>query len=405
VTAESLRFLHSADLHLDLPIQEIVDAPRSVVERISAMSSRLLQRLMEVAVSEEVQFVLLAGDVMDWRLAGPAICEEWITFCETLAEQGIPIIWAASAAERAGPMPASLLPQGVVWFSGERPRAMDRTLANGTRVVFVDWPEAAAFPDSEACISPGRDADFVIAVRHQSGGVGLPGLVPLDYWALGGRHKRVTDTGGMVTLHDPGAPIARRPNEDETSSVTVVTLRQGGACDLQFKNTGLLRWESVPLLLTDACSEAEFLSHAVQEWESRRQAGSGEHLLRFEVCGDPVRMIAWRRAGVFDRVLSELRAGCERENCGPWPLGIDLDPWEEWPAEWLNEDSFRGELLRQSLGQARELCEEISGEVHELPEAWRTALRSAADCDDAERLGRLVAVTVLERLRAAEDQS
>ncbi|NMC21542.1 MAG: hypothetical protein GYA33_14125, partial [Thermogutta sp.] len=215
MTAESLRFLHSADLHLDLPIQEIVDAPRSVVERMSALSSRLLQRLMEVAVSEEVHFVLLAGDVMDWRLAGPALCEEWIAFCETLAEQGIPIIWAASAAERANPMPGSLLPQGVVLLSGERPRAIERTLKNGARAVFVHWPEGAASPDSEALVSSGREADYVIAVRHQASREGLPGLVPLDYWALGGRHKKTTDTSGMVTLHDPGTPLARRPNEDE----------------------------------------------------------------------------------------------------------------------------------------------------------------------------------------------
>ncbi len=405
MTAESLRFLHSADLHLDLPIQEIVDAPPSIVQRMSELSSRLLQRLIEIAVSEEVQFVLLAGDVMDWRRAGPALCEEWIAFCETLAEQGIPVIQAAGASERAEPMPASLVPQGVVLLSGERPRTMDRTLASGVRVVFVDWPEDAAGPDSDAFLTSGREGDYVIAVRHRAGGQGLPSLVPLDYWALGGGHKRATDSSGTVTLHDPGVPIARRPCEDATSSVTLVTLRRGGACDLQFKNTGLLRWESVPLLLTEACSEAEFLSHAVQEWEARRQTGSAEHLLRFDVCGDPVRMIAWRRAGVLDRVLSELRARCERENGGPWPLAIELDPWEEWPAEWLNEDSFRGELLRHSLGQARELCEEIRSEVGEFPEAWRTDLQSAAECDDAQKLGRLAAVTVLERLGAAEDPS
>lgn len=404
MTVESLRFLHSADLHLELPIQEIVEAPPSIVQRISSLSSRLLQRLIEIAVSEEVQFVLLAGDVMDWRRAGPALCEEWIAFCETLAEQGIPVIQAASAAERARPMPASLVSQGVVLLSGERPRTTDWALANGTRVVFVDWPEDAAGPESDAFLTSGREADYVIAVRHRAGREGLPSLVPLDYWALGGGHKRATDTSGTVTLHDPGAPIARRPNEDATSSVTVVTLHQGGACDLQFRNTGLLRWESVPLLLTETCSEAEFLSHAVQEWEARRQAGSAEHLLRFQVCGDPIRMIAWRRAGILDRVLGELRARCERENGGPWPLGIDLDPWEEWPAEWLNEDSFRGELLREALGQARALCEEIRGEVREFPEAWRTDLQSAADCDDTQKLGRLTAVTVLERL-GAEDPS
>ncbi|GAB4130190.1 metallophosphoesterase family protein [Thermopirellula anaerolimosa] len=402
---DTLRFLHAADLHLDVPIHAIVDAPRSVVERVSGLSSRLLQRIMETAASEEVQFVLLAGDVMDWRLAGPALCEEWITFCETMAEQGVPVVWATSAAERAGPVPASLVPQGVVLLSGERPRTIAQNLENGTRVVFVHWPEGATAPDADAFVSPGSEADYVIAVRHQSQRNELPGLVPLDYWALGGKHKKETDLSGTVTRHDPGTPLARRPQEDDSSSVTVVTLHQGGACDLRHKTTGLLRWETVPLLLTETCSEAEFFSQSMQEWESRRQSGSGESLLRFVACGDPVRMIAWRREGVFDRVLGEMRARCEREHGGPWPLGIDLDPWEEWPAEWLSEDSFRGELLRQALGHAGDLFDEVAEEVRALPQEWQAELLSAADCDDSERLGRLLAVTVLERLRAAEDPS
>lgn len=402
---ESLRFLHTADLHLDVPIHAIVDAPRAVVDRMAGLSSRLLQRIMEIAASEEVQFVLLAGDVIDWRLAGPALCEEWITFCETVAEQGIPIVWATSTAERARPMPASLLPRGVVFLSGERPQATDCSLENGTRIVFVHWPEGAAIPDSEAFLASGREGDYVIAVRHRSGREGLPGLVPLDYWALGGGHKKQTELSGTLTLHDPGTPLARRPGEADNPSVTVVTLRQGDTCDLRPRSTGLLRWETIPLLVTDTFSEAEFLAQAIQEWESRRQSASGEALLRFEACGDPVRMIAWRREGVFDRVLAELRSRCERDHGSPWPLGIDFHPWEEWPSEWLNEDSFRGELLRQTFAAPGDLYEETAGEVRDLPEELRTELQSSLGGDDPDGLGRLVAVAVLERLRAAEDGS
>lgn len=402
---ETLQFLHTADLHLDVPIHAIADAPRAVVDRMVGLSSRLLQRIMEITVSEEVQFVLLAGDVIDWRLAGPAFCEEWIAFCETLAEQDIPIVWATSAAERARPMPASLLPRGVVFLSGERPHAMDCNLKNGTRVVFVHWPEGAAIPDSDAFLAAGKEGDYVIAVCHRSGRERLPGLVPLDYWALGGGHNKNTELSGTLTLHDPGTPLARRLDEEDNASVTVVTLRQGGNCDLRPRSTGVLRWETIPLLLTETSSETEFLAQAIQEWESRRQSASGEAFLRFEACGDPVRMIAWRREGVFDRVLGELRSRCERDHGSPWPLGIDFHPWEEWPSDWLNEDSFRGELLRQTFAMPGDLFEETAGEVRTLPEELRTELLSSLDGDDPDGLGRLVAVAVLERLRAAEDGS
>jgi len=405
VATETLRFLHSADLHLEVPVQGLVAAPPALVERVSALPLRLLRRLGEVAVKEEVHFVLLVGNVMDWQLAGPRVCEEWIVFCETLAKHGIPVIWAASSEEAMHPVPPVLLPEGSVWLSGERPQTLRRTLQDGTQIVFVRWPEIMAPSDLEATVSLGAEADYVIAVRHQSKQNNLPMLLPLDYWALGGMHLKKTDTAGSVTMHDPGAPVARSVEEASASSFTLATLRRGGGCDLQFQSTGLLRWETVPLLLTDACSEAEFLAQSLQEWESRRQSELGEHFIRFEVCGDPVRMIAWRRAGVLDRALMELRSRCEREQCGPWPLVMELEPWEEWPGEWLKEDSFRGELLRQSLGQAGAVWDELASELHGLPEDWRAELEGALANEDREKQGSFAAISLLELLRAAEDES
>ncbi|MEK6235000.1 MAG: DNA repair exonuclease, partial [Planctomycetales bacterium] len=64
-----LKFLHAADVHLDSPrsgIDRDLDAP---VKEIRQAPRRALENLTQAALDEEVDFVLIAGDLYDgdWK--------------------------------------------------------------------------------------------------------------------------------------------------------------------------------------------------------------------------------------------------------------------------------------------------------------------------------------------------
>jgi DNA repair exonuclease SbcCD nuclease subunit len=63
------KFLHAADLHLDSPLHGLERYEGAPVDEIRGASRRALDNLVQLAIEEEVKFVLLAGDLYDgnWR--------------------------------------------------------------------------------------------------------------------------------------------------------------------------------------------------------------------------------------------------------------------------------------------------------------------------------------------------
>jgi len=58
-------FIHSADLHLDSPLRGLAEKPDAPVEEIRSATRRALENLVSLAIEENVDFVLIAGDIYD----------------------------------------------------------------------------------------------------------------------------------------------------------------------------------------------------------------------------------------------------------------------------------------------------------------------------------------------------
>ena len=63
------RFLHAADIHLDSPLIGLSDIEGRVAERIRTAPRAAFELLVEQAIEEEVNFLVIAGDLYDgtWR--------------------------------------------------------------------------------------------------------------------------------------------------------------------------------------------------------------------------------------------------------------------------------------------------------------------------------------------------
>jgi DNA repair exonuclease SbcCD nuclease subunit len=62
----SFRFLHTGDLHLDSPFVGLtIEAPVAVAETLREATLRSWQTIVQLAIDERVDFVLVAGDVFE----------------------------------------------------------------------------------------------------------------------------------------------------------------------------------------------------------------------------------------------------------------------------------------------------------------------------------------------------
>jgi len=64
-----VKFLHAADIHLDSPLRGLERYEGAPVGEIRGATRRAFERLVDLAIEEEVAFVLLAGDLYDgdWK--------------------------------------------------------------------------------------------------------------------------------------------------------------------------------------------------------------------------------------------------------------------------------------------------------------------------------------------------
>ena len=62
---ESLRFVHAADLHIDSPFQGMDQVNSVVAQRLRESTYEAYQNLIRLCLDEEVDFLVIAGDVYD----------------------------------------------------------------------------------------------------------------------------------------------------------------------------------------------------------------------------------------------------------------------------------------------------------------------------------------------------
>ncbi|MGD9097912.1 MAG: metallophosphoesterase, partial [Desulfobacterales bacterium] len=63
------KFIHTADIHLDSPLHRLATYDGAPVEEMRQASRRAFENLIDLALSESVDFVLIAGDLFDgdWK--------------------------------------------------------------------------------------------------------------------------------------------------------------------------------------------------------------------------------------------------------------------------------------------------------------------------------------------------
>lgn len=63
--SKQISFIHAADLHLDSPFRGLAHTPEQILKEIRESTFAALDRLVRVAIHEQVDFVLIVGDLFD----------------------------------------------------------------------------------------------------------------------------------------------------------------------------------------------------------------------------------------------------------------------------------------------------------------------------------------------------
>src|SRR4051812_39702105 len=130
---QPLRLVHASDLHLERPLHGLAEIPDHLRELVIEAPYHAAEQVFETALAEDVDAVLLAGDILHVDLAGPPAIVLLLDQFARLGERDIPIYWAGGTVDVPDSWPRSVaLPENVHVFPVGRVESLDLTRAGET---------------------------------------------------------------------------------------------------------------------------------------------------------------------------------------------------------------------------------------------------------------------------------
>jgi exonuclease SbcD len=389
-----MKFLHAADIHLDSPLTGLharEDLPGSVIHNFTR---RAFSAMVDLAVEEDVAFVIIAGDLYD---GDSKDFSTGLFFAQEMKRLGRPCFLIKGNHDAASVITRALrLPPNVTEFSSrscETVRLDDFGVALHGR----SFPNRVVSEDLSASYPPPVPGLLNIGILHTSAedrgehevyapcSVADLQLKGYDYWALGHIHsRRILSERPWIIF--PGNLQGRHARETGPKGCTLVTYEGSDILAVERRDVDVLRWAALEVDAT-GCGVHE-LTQRVEEAVAGLAARSDERpvMARLTLSG------VTRLHGALLTDTEHLAAACRAAAIA---AGVDL--WVEDvrvgtrpPVEVDHgmlaplRDAFMTGLDDPEI--ANELLAELARLTQKLPAPARSGFVVPQDLDDLRRL-------------------
>lgn len=331
----NMRFLHSADIHLDSPMRGLARFEGAPAEQLRGATRRAFERLVELAIDKEVAFVVLAGDLYDGDRDDFNTAIFLQRQLRALCDAGIPAVIALGNHDAASEITKRLrLPDRVHLLPHDHP---DTVVLEDAGVALHGQSYATrAVVDDLSLGYPSPVPDLLnVGVLHTSldGRPGhdryapctLDGLVARGYayWALGHVHRREELERDGVWAVFPGNLQGRDVGESGPKGATLVTYEDEAVTSLEHRDLAPVRWDRLALDVSGAPSPDEAIGAVVAGLEALQAATDAElHAVRVILEAGPALAQAWLREP--DRYEAQLRADATGDRETLWLERVEL---------------------------------------------------------------------------------
>ncbi|REJ94650.1 MAG: hypothetical protein DWQ35_07605 [Planctomycetota bacterium] len=352
------RFVHASDFHLELPLFGVAHVPPHLRDKFIEAPYRAAERVFDTVLAEGARFLILSGDVINAPLAGARGVLFLLQQFERLAERDVAVYWAAGRVDPASRWPAAMpLPPNVHTFPtgqvGHFVHAVDEEISAllvGSGRGRSGRFDAAALAEVES--AHGRE-HYSIAVVHGAEETAALQNSAFNYWALGGEHDRQTLFNSPAIAHYPGSPQGREPAEVGTHGCTVIEVDSRGVARTNSIATDVLRWQAERVVVGEDWTEETLLKRLINRAEHLRDGSGGvDQLVAWTLAGDSPLLHDLGDTRATRPLVERLRQqfGYDSDDAKEpllWSLSLDFDTSQSLPLGWYDEETLRGEFVRQ----------------------------------------------------------
>ncbi|QGQ97407.1 DNA repair exonuclease [Paenibacillus psychroresistens] len=394
---KAFRFIHAADLHLDSPFVGMAELPLGIRESLRQSTFKAMANLVELAIQQSVDFVLISGDVYDLADRSLRAQIRFQKALQRLSAAGIASYIVHGNHDPEDGRAARLnWPTLAYFFSAREVESLPVKLeGKGTvaQIYGISYATAAVTENLAKRITEkyqqniGSHSDlFRIGLLHTNveGNQAHANYAPcsiqdllgsgMDYWALGHVHTRqVLNTEPAIVY--PGNLQGRSIRETEAKGCYIVDVSEFGEAKLTFHALDAIRWQQRSISIQGIHTEQELKERFELELEKAREDAAGRaSIIRITLTDRGPIHVTLQKKSVLDELITELREDEVRrlENLGSLNVGlIELDGIVETADPltgnyvWiesvqvhsglevdknllLDQESFLGDLLRLS---------------------------------------------------------
>jgi hypothetical protein len=353
------RFLQASDFHLDQPLYGLAEVPDHLVELLADAPYQAATRVFDLALAENVDFVLSVGGLVDPHRAGPRglrfLCEQFAR----LAEREIAVYWATSASDGRERWPANMhWPANVHHFASERMERVNHSRRGEAICQLVGCeadPQWAAPSPSlltelrDRLAASGYTDLFTVAAVPQRVDPSALTDMPVRYWAFGGEPNAAT----LLELTDPqrsarlsGSPQGRSPEQAGPHGCTIVHVDEVGRFRVEVLPTDVVRWHEERFDVPATMTRSE-LDHVLHERTKQIIAAAPDRtlLIRWTLHGEGSLLATARRTGLAVELTSHLRMEHGYRTPAAWTVSINIEP-PVLTAAWYDQETLLGDYLR-----------------------------------------------------------
>ncbi len=330
--ADTLRFIHAADLHIGAPFRGLRALSPRWADRLIDAIPRAWDRVVDAAVRNEVDFVVVAGDVFDTARASYRDYLRFFRGLERLEEAGIASYLCTGNHDPYATWQQDFfsLPDHAVMLAADRPDfalherdgrplcviagrgypnkvwADDQDIAAGITRAAAEaalGPRAAEAPFGVGVLHTGLDLDPVKAPTSPRG-LRRAGL---DYWALGHIHRRWVDDEADPRLAFSGCIQGRDIRETGRRGVMLVTLEKGAPNRAEFIPTASIVWQQVEVDASESPTLPALVEKVMRELFTVNGRSSCEEMVtRITLTGATALHEVLTRPGVLEDVRASI---------------------------------------------------------------------------------------------------
>lgn len=356
---DTIKFIHTADLHLDSPFKGLNHLPAPIFEKLTESTFSAFHSIIELAIHEHVDFVLIAGDLFDNNIRSLKAQISLRKGFEKLAKADIYVYVIHGNHDHLGGSWAQISwPENVHFFSKDvemRPFIKnEKTLAH---IYGFSYPKRAVTENMVKYFNKTEGALYHIAMLHGNleGKEEHDPYAPFtvqqllekkfDYWALGHIHKQQLLHKNPYIIY-PGNIQGRHKKETGEKGCFIVEAKKA-EMKLRFVPCSSIIWETIPIAI-DGLETVDELMIAINKNKQLYRSHYEGTILSLYLTGSSSLYEQLNDSQFLNQLSEIVNEGEELEDCFVWVAAIHNDTVPPYNRELLKaETNFISDLLKQ----------------------------------------------------------